>query len=135
MPSNWRELSNNNTVTFAPDGAFGDGLFTHGIELGLARNESHDLQGATDELIRSLAQQNPNLTRPSGYQRITIDGRRGLRTTMANTSGGAHERIAVYSTSLRNGNLFYAVAVAPDDQFGSYSQVFERIVDSVRITE
>ena len=99
-------LSNNSTVTFAPDGAFGDGLFTHGIELGLARNESHDLQGATDELIRSLAQQNPNLTRPSGYP-----AHHHRRPPGPAHDDGEHERRRARadrgaSTSLRNGNLF-----------------------------
>jgi len=135
VPSNWRELSNNNTVTFAPDGGYGEGVFTHGIELGLARNESHDLQGATDELVQSLARQNPSLGRPSGYDRITIDGRRGLRTTLTNTSDGVRERIAVFTTTLRNGNLFYAVAVAPDEEFGSYRDVFERVVGSLQISD
>ncbi len=135
VPSNWRELSNNNTVTFAPDGGYGEGVFTHGIELGLARHESHDLQGATDELVQSLAQQNPHLGRPSGYDRTTIDGHRGLRTTLSNSNDGHPERIAVFSTILRNGNLFYAVAVAPEDQFDSYRGVFERVVASLRISE
>src|SRR4029453_16712480 len=29
VPSNWRELPDNNTVTFAPDGAYAQGVFTH----------------------------------------------------------------------------------------------------------
>jgi predicted Zn-dependent protease len=47
VPSNWRELSGNNAVTFAPEGAYGDvdgqSVFTHGTQIGLARNETHDL--------------------------------------------------------------------------------------------
>ncbi len=43
VPSNWRELPSNSSVTFAPDGAYGsyDGqsVFTHGVEIGVARNE------------------------------------------------------------------------------------------------
>ena len=58
IPSNWRELPNNETVTFAPDGGYGDyngqSTFTHGIEFGVARNESHDLQTATAELVADL---------------------------------------------------------------------------------
>jgi len=135
VPSNWREWSNSNTVTFAPDGAYGEGIFTHGIELGLARNESHELQAATDELVQSLAQQNPRLSRPSGYDRITIDGQRGLRTVLSNSSDSYRGRIAVFSTVLRNGNLFYAVAVAPDDQFGAYRDVFDKIVASLQIND
>jgi hypothetical protein len=134
VPSNWRELSSNNTVTFAPDGAYGQGIFTHGIEIGLARNESHDLQDATDELLQSLAQSNPNLSRPSGYDRISIDGNRGLRTVVSNvSSSGDREAIQVYSTQLRNGNLFYAIAVAPANAFNSYRDVFDRVVSSIRL--
>src|SRR5206468_9880174 len=55
VPSNWRELESNNAVTFAPEGAYGQvggqSVFTHGVEIGIARNESHDLQTATRELI------------------------------------------------------------------------------------
>src|SRR6185437_15335035 len=58
VPSNWTELSNNNSVTFAPEGGYGtlngSSVFTNGIEIGLARNEAHDLRTATDELIQSL---------------------------------------------------------------------------------
>lgn len=136
VPSNWRELSSNNTVTFAPDGAYGQGIFTHGIEIGLARNESHDLQDATDELLQSLAQGNPNLTRPARYDRISIDGNRGLRTVVSNvSSSGERETIAVFSTQLRNGNLFYAIAVAPANVFDSYRGVFDRVMSSIRLNQ
>src|SRR5262249_36184753 len=95
VPANWRERPSNNTVTFAPDGAYAQGIFTHGVELGIARNESHNLQDATDELLQSLAQGNPGLSRPSGYDRITIDGRRGLRTVLSNRANdGTAETIA-----------------------------------------
>jgi Zn-dependent protease with chaperone function len=135
VPSNWREWSSSNTVTFAPEHAYGEGVFSHGIEIGLARNESHDLQAATDELVQSLGRQNPGLGRPAGYDRITIDGNRGLTTTLPNTNDGQRERIAVFSTLLRNGNLFYAVAVAPEDQYGSYRGVFDRVLASLRLNQ
>ena len=81
VPSNWRELPGNNSVTFAPDGAYGtanrQSVFTHGVEVGLARNETHDLQTATDELLQSLAQGNPRLRQSSGY--TPRDDRRSRR--------------------------------------------------------
>src|SRR5439155_25949465 len=87
VPENWQELPGNSAVTFAPNGAYGgyqgQSVFTHGIEAGIARNETHDLATATDEFLDSLARGNPSLGRPSGYDRISIDGRRGLRTTLA----------------------------------------------------
>jgi Zn-dependent protease with chaperone function len=136
VPSNWRELPSNNTVTFAPEGAYGQGIFTHGVELGVARNESHNLQDATDELLQSLAQGNPNLSRPTGYDRVTIAGRSGLRTVVSNrASDGTPETIAIFSTQLRNGNLLYAIAVAPQQVFSSYRDVFDRVVSSIRVND
>src|SRR5205085_12355749 len=79
VPANWREVPANNSVTFAPAGAYGQSgnqsVFTHGVEIGLAGNETHDLQTATEELIDSLAQGNPNLSRPSGFQSATVGKR------------------------------------------------------------
>src|SRR3954470_14914972 len=142
VPANWRELEGGtSSVTFAPEGAYGEAngqnVFTHGVEFGVGRNETHDLQTATQELLESLAQGNPNLSRPSGFDRVNLGDRRGLRTTLSNRSdatGGA-ETIQVMTTQLRDGNLFYAIAVAPRDDFSSYRGVFDRIASSLQFTD
>jgi hypothetical protein len=141
VPTNWRELPNSSTVTFAPEGAYGDAngqsVFTHGIEFGIARNETHDLQQATQELIDSLAQGNPRLSRPSGFRRTSVSGRTGLQTTLDNVSEvtGRGEAIQVVTTQMRDGNLFYAIAVAPQDDFRTYQSTFQRIIGSVDLRE
>ena len=142
VPENWRELEGGtSSVTFAPEGAYGQAngqnVFTHGVEFGVGRNETHDLQTATQELLSSLAQGNPNLSRPSGFDRINLGDRRGLRTMLSNQSeatGGA-ETIQVMTTQLRDGNLFYAIAVAPRGDFSSYRGVFDRIASSLQFTD
>jgi hypothetical protein len=140
VPSNWRELPGNNSVTFAPDGGYGavnqQSVFTHGVEAGLTRNETHDLQTATDELIQSLAQSNPRMSRNSGSDRGTLGGRQGLRTVMSNQNDatGKTERIALYTTLLTDGTLFYMIGVAPDNEFGTYDQVFNRVAGSIQFT-
>jgi hypothetical protein len=142
VPSNWREQEASNAVTFAPQGAYGQSggqnVFTHGIEIGVARNETHDLQTATSELIDSLAQANPGMGRPSGYSRTTVGNRTGLRTVVSNsaeTTTGRPETIAIYTTQLRDGSLFYAIGVAPRDEFGSYQNTFDRIVSSIQLKD
>jgi hypothetical protein len=138
VPSNWRELAGNNSVTFAPEGAYGtinqQSVFTHGVEAGVARNESHDLQTATDELLQSLAQSNPRLSRSGGYSRASIDGLTGLRVTLSNVSDatGGNEQIAIYTTQMRDGNLFYLIGVAPAEEFGRYDGVFRKVAGSIR---
>jgi hypothetical protein len=138
VPSNWRELSGNNAVTFAPEGAYGtvsgQSVFTHGVEIGLARNETHDLRTATDELIQSLSQSNPRLRRPSGYERTTVAGLEAAHTRLSNVSDvtGGEERIEVYTALMRDGTLFYILGVAPRDEYGDYDQVFQKIVRSIQ---
>jgi beta-barrel assembly-enhancing protease len=141
VPSNWRELTGSSAVTFAPEGAYGQvngqGVFTHGIEIGIARNESHDLQTATAEFIDGLAQSNPRMSRPGRFDRLSIDGQTALRTVLTNTSEatGKEETIVVYTTLLRAGSIFYAVGVAPRDDFNQYRTVFDRVVGSIRLMD
>lgn len=138
VPANWRELPGNNAVTFSPEGAYGtinqQSVFTHGVEAGVARNASPDLQTATDGLIQSLAQSNSRLSRPGGYSRVSIGGSAGLRTTLSNVSEatGGNEQIAVYTTQLRDGTLFYLIGVAPAGEFSNYDPVFRKIAGAIK---
>src|SRR5262249_12958832 len=81
VPANWRELSDSNTVTFAPANGYGSyngsNVYTHGIQFGLQRNASQDLRTATDQLVNALSRGNPKLSRAGDYFNTTIDGRRG----------------------------------------------------------
>jgi len=141
VPSNWEEIQSSNSVTFAPDGAHGayngQSVFTHGIEFGVARNESHDMQTATNELIDSLSQGNPSLRRQSGSSGVSFAGRRGLRTILSNRNDatGQDETIAAYTAQLGNGNLIYAIGVAPNEEYSSYRGVFDRVVGSLQVTD
>jgi hypothetical protein len=131
-------MGSNNNVTFAPDGAYGSAngqsVFTHGIEVGLARNEGHDLSTATNELIDSLREGNPRLTRGNGFERGTIGGRQGLRTVLSNISDatGEQEVIEIYTTQMGDGTLFYAIGVAPRSEYNTYSNVFRNVIRSIQ---
>jgi len=141
VPSNWREIANSNTVTFAPEGAYGShngsSVFTHGAEIGVSRNESHDLQTATNELIEALRQSNPRLSNPGKYERGSIGGRQAVRTVLSNISDatGDQEVIDVYTALLSDGSLFYVLGVAPREEFNSYSNVFRKVVGSIQLTK
>ena len=140
VPSNWRELPSNNSVTFAPEGAYGaanqQSVFTHGAEVGIARNDARDLQTATDQLIQSLAQSNPRLSRPSGSARGSIGNRTGIRSVMSNVSDvtGKTERVDLFTALLQDGTLFYLIGVAPEEEYSTYEPVFRRVASSVQFT-
>jgi len=137
VPSNWRELPGGNAVIFAPDGAYGEGVFTHGVEIGVTPNEAHDLRTATNELVASLARGNPNLGKPSGYDRVTIGGRQGLHTVISNVSDttGQQERIAVFAVLLPDASLLHVLGVAPRERFSDYEGTFRQVVASIRLME
>jgi hypothetical protein len=138
VPANWEELGNNNSVTFAPQGAYGNlngqSVFTHGMEMGLTRSENHDLQTATDEMIQALQQGNPRLSRPNNYDRGTIAGRQALRAVLSNVSDatGNQEVVEIYTTLMRDGSLFYALGVAPRDEYNAYANVFRNVIKSIQ---
>jgi len=138
VPSNWDELPESGSVTFAPRGGYGasagQSVFTHGVQIIISRNETHDLQTATDELVESLRQGNPRVSRPSDYRNATLGGRRGLQTTLENVSDatGQRETILIVAAALPNGDLVYAIFVAPANEYTSYQPVFERVANSIR---
>jgi Zn-dependent protease with chaperone function len=141
VPSNWRELPNNTSVTFAPDGAYGNyqgqSVFTHGLQIGVERSGAQNLRAATDELIDGLGQNNRRLRQSGSYSNVTFAGRRGLATVLSNVSDvtGGQERIALYTTQLNDGSLFYVVGVAPATEFSEYQQVFNRSVRSIQVSD
>jgi hypothetical protein len=141
VPDNWKEIATTIAVKFVPDGAYGqvqgNPVFTHGVELGVARNEIRSLQGATQEFIDGLAQSNPSLHATSGLQNTTLSGRNGLMATLTNVSEvtGRGERVTVFTTLLRENNLFYCIAVAPQDEYPAYQRSFQRVAQSIRLTD
>jgi hypothetical protein len=140
VPSNWRQVNDNNSVWFVPDGAYGQyngqAVYTHGASFGVAQTSNRSLQSATQELINSLAQGNNNLRANGGYQRTTMSGRTALFSTLSNVNEatGRPETVRLITTQLRNGQLFYMIAVAPQNERG-YDSAFEQILRSVRLND
>ena len=73
--------------------------------------------------------------RPSTYQRISLNGQRGLRTTLSNINEATRnpETLQLVSVDTPSGDLLYAIGVAPTNVFDSYRGVFNRVVDSIAL--
>jgi hypothetical protein len=142
VPANWRRLNDNDSVTFAPEGAYYQGRsgqtgFTHGMQMGVIPNESHDLQQATDELIESLQRGNPQLRASGNLTRDVIDGRNALSVNLRNVSEvtGRAERVSLSTVSLRDGGMLYVIGVAPQEEAGTYANAFRRVIDSIQLND
>ena len=141
VPDNWRELSEQGSVWYAPNGGYGSingqAVFTHGVNIGVAQTNSRSLQQATNDFLNSLQQGNGNLRARSGYQRMDVDGRSGLLITLGNTNEatGRPELINLVTTQLRNGELFYMIAVCPENEYSSYQNTFLTILHSLQLND
>jgi beta-barrel assembly-enhancing protease len=141
VPSNWRQVNEANAVWFVPEGGYGQvngqAVFTHGTSFGLAQTNNRNLQRATEELINSFAQGNNNNLRVSGgQQRTTMSGRTALFTALSNVNEatGRPETVRLITTQLRDGQVFYMIAVAPQNE-RNFENAFETILRSIRLND
>ena len=99
VPQNWQAVSSTNAVKFVPQNGYGvveggESVFTHGIELGVARASSRNLADATRTLVANFARSNPDLRQTSEAQDIRLSQRSGLGLSLVNRSHlGGTERI------------------------------------------
>jgi predicted Zn-dependent protease len=135
VPENWQQVSTEGSVTYAPEGGYDRAAFTHGLQIGVTRQTDDSLQSATDQLVRGFAQSNPRLRRDGGYSQTTVDGRRGLTTTLSNVSDatGRPEAIALTTVKLRDGSVLYILGVAPADEARVYFNAFSRARQSLQL--
>jgi len=115
----------------------GQSVFTHGVEVGVNRNERHDLPEATRDFIQLLAQGNRRLSQKSDSLNAIIDGRRALQTPLENVSdaSGEPEVIQLFTTKLRDGTLFYVIGVAPEQEYRGYEGTFQQVVRSIKLND
>jgi hypothetical protein len=141
VPVNWQELRNNDLVTFAPRGGFGryngSDAVTHGVQMGLVHSDARSLRDATDQFISSLTSSNKDLHKQGGYSNSRVDGLYAIETSLSNLepATGRPETVVVYTTLTRAGNLFYAITVAPREEYPNYESTFQSVLRSVRISQ
>jgi len=141
VPENWREVSQGNSVWYAPNGGFGSAngqdVFTHGVNIGATQSNSRNLQQATNEFISTLEQGNTNMRARSGYQLTSVDRRNAVAISMTNVNEatGRREIVNVVTTQLRSGDLLYLIMVAPENDYYGYQTVFQNILQSLRLND
>jgi Zn-dependent protease with chaperone function len=140
VPTNWTSLASTSAIRAVPQNGFGQvngqTVFSHGVEFGIAKAATRDLQEATNEWLNGVAKGNPDL-RLAGEQRgMRIAQRTALSTPLVNPSPlGGRERIGLYTTFLADGTLFYYLTIVPENEAESFEDTFQRIAESIRLTE
>ena len=136
VPSNWQDFASQDSVQFAPEGAYGPDGITHGIMVGAFRgNGDTDLYNETDSYVQQILQGNSYLRQRGSSVETTVAGRSGLATTLFGRSPvtDRNELVTIYTTRLRDGGLFYAVTVVPEAEGTSYNRAFRSVMQSISL--
>ena len=140
VPADWTTLTSNSSIRAAPRNGYGDvkgqTVFTCGVEFGVTRAATRDLESATDAFVDAIARNNPGI-HESGAQKATVISQRStLMTPLVNESSlGGQEHVVVYTTLLRDGGLFYYLTVVPESDAATFEDAFRRVAESIHLTD
>lgn len=142
VPANWNQVGGEGGVMYVPEGGYFQGqngatAFTHGVQVGIVNAGRQSLQAATDALIQSFTQSNPQLRRTGNYARVNVGGRNGIAATLTNVSAvhGQQEYVQLSTTTLSDGSTLFVVGVAPQSQARGYQSVFNRVRQGIVIND
>lgn len=141
IPLNWRESSSKDPVTFAPDrgNIFHKGKLnlTHGIMVGTLASQSKELRGASEQFVGALLKASSYLSQRGDYRSEIIAGRAAQAVTLSGITEvtGSEEIVTIYTTMLRDGEIFYLITVTPQEDLHIYQPAFQNILRSVQINE
>jgi beta-barrel assembly-enhancing protease len=137
VPDNWRALSDQSGVSYAPEGAYGDQGITRGVFIGTYKARSRNLNEATAEYVEELLRNNNYLGGNSGYTRTVIGGRTAYSRVFSGRSPvtRATEVTTVYTTTLSDGQLLYVVTVTPQTEAANYNYAFRNLIRSIRLND
>ncbi|MBX3289040.1 MAG: M48 family metalloprotease [Acidobacteria bacterium] len=137
VPSNWREFGSQSSVSFAPEGAYGNDGITHGLMLGIHRGQNNNLSRDSQELINGLLQANTYLRQQGSARSTRLGGRSAIMTTLSGRSPiyGGTEIVTIYTAQLRSGETFYLATVTPQTNSSRYNSAFRTAINSVRFND
>jgi predicted Zn-dependent protease len=144
-PEAWSSYGQGSTLTFAPQGALvddgqGNTALAYGVIVSVfePRNDSSNaitLEAATDQLLDNMLHSNPKMRIAQQREPMQIGGQAGLSTFLSNDSPKGGRESDWLVTALRSNGLFYVVCVAPQNEYNSYKQAFQALVDSIRFPQ
>ncbi len=137
VPTNWREFTGNGSLTFAPEGAYGDQGITHGLMIGAYRGNGSGLLSSSRNYVSELLQGNSYLSQRNNLTRTTVGGRQAYTATLAGPSPvtNRNEVVTLYTVQLRSGDVLTVAAVAPETDVYRYNVAFRNIINSIQVVD
>jgi hypothetical protein len=94
------------------------------------------LQNATDDLVQQIIRSNPHL-RSSPTQPERIDGAAAYSIVLSGRSPvtGEEERVTVFTRSLVDDHVLYALCIAPGRGYDNVARVFSRMMRTLNVND
>jgi beta-barrel assembly-enhancing protease len=137
VPSNWQDFASQDSVQFAPQGAFGPQGITRGAIIGAIQSDTRDLQRDTQAYVNQIMQANSYLRQRTSFTQVSFGDRRGYVMSASGRSPitGQTEVVTIYTTQLRRGDLVYIATVVPENEARSYNNAFRNMLNSIRFND
>jgi hypothetical protein len=140
-PSNWNVMQSQNSaaVTIAPQAGVTQDAIAYGVIVDGFQPQTANLDDATQQLIASLQQQNPDLRPLGSVSRITVNGVQGRSVDLQGTSpvqarnGPQRERDWLVTVPLSTGQVLYLVFIAPDSDFSHLRPTYQQMLRSLQL--
>jgi Zn-dependent protease with chaperone function len=140
-PNNWKVYGDQQSaVTIAPESGISQDAVAYGAIINGFTPESNSLNEATQQLVSSLRQSNPDLRAIGNPDDIRVNGVGGKsvdltgKSPVTDKSGQQlRERDWVVTLPRQDGSILYLVFIAPDRDFSRLRPTFEQMLRSVRL--
>ena len=136
IPENWQQFDDDSSVTFAPNGAFGNmqgqSVFTHGAIVGAADTRTTDLTVVSDQYVAGILKGNAYLQAQGSSQRTQLGGRTALLRRLTGKSPVTNQKevVDVYTAFSNRNQFVYMVHVAPGNALAQYRNAFNQMARS-----
>ena len=139
-PDHWRVGNGQNSILIAPDAGVGQSGIAYGVLIAEGQDpNAQNLDQATQDVIRSLQQQNPGMQVSGSASRISVNGvegrsvyLRGQSPVQRNGAAGA-ERDWLITVPSSQGTLIYVVFIAPESDFGRLQPTYQKMLRSLQV--
>jgi hypothetical protein len=144
-PDNWKSNTSGSTFALMPPGGVvqdnkGQSALAYGVIFNEFQPRSDNsnrvaIEDATDQLVASLRQSNPNLREIGNRRRMRVDNADAVSAYFTNGSPvGGNEKDWLVTIEHPEGLVFF-ICVAPENDFDSYDAAFQSVIDSVRFRQ
>jgi beta-barrel assembly-enhancing protease len=141
-PANWQAMGDaNSNVTIAPQAGVAQGAVAYGVIIsGFQPQQGRaSLDAATQDLLATLQQGNPQMQQSGSPQSISVNGAPAISLQLTSpspiqgSSGAVAERDWLVTVQRPQGGILFLIFIAPDQQFQQFGPAYEQMLRTLRL--